>query len=174
MGIRQITPMSEIDRKIEENVKRAKKALVRYLHYVGEQVVNAARSLPSPPSSIYWNSESGNPLSSIPSHKPNYIDWTANLRSSIGYIVVVDGKVYKGNSPSFDIVGNGKEGVEKGKKYASELAKQYPSGVVLIVVAGMQYAKYVQARGYDVTLTAEQLASKLLLQLGLPNIKRIE
>lgn len=178
MGIKQVTPIGTIDKKIDEQAERAKKALIRFLHYVGEKVVNTARSLPTPPVSLFWNSETGSHQSSIPSHTPNYIDWTANLRSSIGYVIVVDGKVYNGNNPSFEVVsgseGSGQEGAKEGKEYAKRLAQKYPTGVTLIVVAGMNYAKYVQARGYDVTLSAEHLATQLLQQLGTPNIKRIE
>jgi hypothetical protein len=38
------------------------------------------------------------------------------------------------------------------------LAGNYPKGYVLIVVAGMNYATYVEAKGYNVLSTAEHLA----------------
>ena len=175
MGFKQVTPMSEIDRQIDEQIERQKRVLVRHLMLAGEEVVNTARSLPGPSLSVFWDSENGQPLRNIPKHTPNYIDWTANLRSSIGYVIVVDGKVVKRSS--FEAIrgreGDGSQGAKEGKEFAERLAAQFPSGVALIVVAGMHYAKYVQKRGYDVTISAEHVASKLMYKLGMSNIKRI-
>jgi hypothetical protein len=50
-----------------------------------------------------------------------------------------------------------------------ELAPQYTCGIALIVVAGMEYAATVAAKGYNVLdsaeLTAQALVPKLLQQL---------
>ena len=55
------------------------------------------------------------------------------------------------------------------RKFAREIAKEYPNDMCLIVVAGMKYAAYVSAKGYDVIegaeLLAEEQAKKLLKQL---------
>ncbi|MGV4578106.1 hypothetical protein ACQ1R5_10635 [Ornithobacterium rhinotracheale] len=37
---------------------------------------------------------------------------------------------------------------------------KYPRGYVLVVVAGMNYALYVESKGYNVLSTAEQLAER--------------
>lgn len=74
----------------------------------------------------------------------NYKDRTANLRSSIGYIILIDGEVHENN---FD---GTNEGTSKGQKFANEVAEQYPDGIVLIGVAGMEYSALVEAKGYDV------------------------
>jgi hypothetical protein len=122
--------------------------------YVGEQVVNHARSLPSM-----------NPagLKHIPPHQPNYIDWTANLRSSVGYVVVVEGQVAK--MSDFTPVKNGTQGATDGKAFAMQLVSKFPKGIVLIVVAGMHYASYVSAKGYDVIDSAELLAQQLVPEI---------
>lgn len=44
MPIRQLTPMSEIDRYTEQELKRLQTVLIRSLQYCGEQVLNKARS----------------------------------------------------------------------------------------------------------------------------------
>lgn len=150
MGFTQITQQSEIDRQIDRNIEAQKRVLARSLAVVGEKAVNKAR-------------ESG-----------SYKDQTGNLRSSTGYIVVVDGKVVDGKGASFKAVKDGKQGAKEGKDYAKQLAEKFPSGIALVVVAGMKYAYYVQKRGYDVTFSAEALASRLLYDLGMPNAKRIE
>lgn len=150
MGFKQITQQPEIDRQIERNIEARKRILARSLSVVGEKVVNKARE------------------------RGSYTDRTGNLRSSTGYIVVVDGKVIDGKGVSFKAVKDGRQGAAEGKAYAEKLADMFPSGVALVVVAGMKYANYVQKRGYDVTFSAEALASRLLYDLGMPNAKRIE
>ena len=52
----------------------------------------------------------------------------------------------------------------------SRIKKARKKGIVLIVTAGMNYAEYVEARGYNVLssaeLKAEPLIKSLLTQLG--------
>lgn len=145
MPIRQTTTEAEIADYFEKQIQRLEKALVRTMCIVGEQSVNAARS----------------------SH--TYRDRTGNLTSSIGYAVSIDGKLVK--ISSFNKVLDGKSGATDGKAYVKELISRYPSGIVLIVVAGMNYALYVSDKGYDVLDSAESLAERLLprmlKQLGL-------
>lgn len=78
----------------------------------------------------------------------SWIDQTGNLRSSIGYIVAKDGKIV--DKGGFEPV-NGpmrsssiEQGSKIGENYAEELASRYPEGYALIVVAGMNYAAYVE------------------------------
>lgn len=145
MPIRQVTPNSEINSYIERKLEIWRQLLIRNFSYVGEQVLNAARSTNS------------------------YKDQTGNLRSSLGYVVAVDGRV--ADISSFAVVKNGQEGSKTGADYARKLARKYPKGIVLIVCAGMNYAAYVSAKGYDVEDSAELLADRLvpqmLRQLGL-------
>ena len=139
MPIKRLTPTTEIDRYIAGRVEAIKKALVYNLCAVGEQVLNAARLTNS------------------------YKDQTGNLRSSIGYVVAVDGEIVQ--MSSFDTVKEGREGSRGGKEYAMQLVRDFPHGIVLIVVAGMNYASYVSAKGYDVLDSSELLADKLLPQM---------
>lgn len=163
MPIKRLTPPAEIDRFIETEMERWKKALVYNLCAIGEQVVNHARSLPSPSAAGFTGGMR------IPPHQPNYMDWTSNLRSSIGYVVAVDGDVVQ--LSSFDAINEGSEGSKSGKAYAMQLIQDFPKGIVLIVVAGMNYASYVSAKGYDVLdsseLLADKLVPKMLSKLGI-------
>lgn len=144
MPIKNLTPEGAISEFIGQQVERVTSALIYNLCAVGEQVLNQARSTNS------------------------YKDQTGNLRSSIGYVVAVDGKVVQ--SSSFEVVKDGADGSRDGKSYALELVKQFPEGIVLIVVAGMNYASYVSAKGYDVLdsseVLAERLVPEILKQLG--------
>ena len=137
-----VTPKEAIMREIEEQAERIREAIINRLSYIGEQCVNAAR---------------------ITSMKgKDYKDQTGNLRSSTGYVVVVNGEIVAGSS--FDVIGNGSAGAQEGYDFAKSLASHHPSDIALIVVAGKNYADYVAARGYDVLDTAELRAEELVNQ----------
>lgn len=139
MGITQKTPESEIDKYIEKQVERITNALIYNLQYIGERCLNTARETNS------------------------YKDRTGNLRSSLGYIIVLDGKIQY--QSDFAVVLQGGIGAKSGIQYAKEVARQFPEGIVLLVVAGMEYAAYVSATGRDVLDSAELLADKLVPQI---------
>ena len=144
MPIRQITPKSKIDAYIEARMNRLKRAIIYNLCVVGEKVRNEALD------------------------NGSYTDRTKNLRSSVGYVVVVDGQVYK--MSAFGKPDGNNDGRSTGMSYARSLAGKFPKGIVLIVVAGMRYASYMSAKGYNVLdsseLLADQLVPKMLKQLG--------
>lgn len=100
-------------------------------YYLGEESVNKAR-LP---------------------HLGDWKDDTGNLRSSIGYTVYEHGK--QQILSAFEVVRNGHEGREKGIALAEELARKYSNTFVLVVVAGVDYASYVEAcKNRDVLASA--------------------
>lgn len=137
--------MSEVERLIADYVARQEAVVVRTFLYCAEEITNAARSTNS------------------------YKDQTGNLRSSLGCVVAIDGKVV--GERGFEVVKNGQEGAAEGRRYIRELLAQFPEGIVLLAVAGKNYAAYVSAKGLDVLESAELLADKLvpmyLRQLGL-------
>ena len=51
------------------------------------------------------------------------------------------------------------------RKQFDTIKAKYPKGLVLIVVAGMNYAAYVEAKGYNVLSSAELMAENILKQL---------
>lgn len=90
----------------------------------------------------------------------NWNDQTGNLRNSIGFIIISDGTVVEENFT--DTVSTGTSGVAAGRKYAQELAAKYPKGYVLIIVAGMEYAAYVEAIEGKAVLAQGRLLAKRL------------
>lgn len=136
--------MTEIERYTEEQLDRLKTVLLRNLAYIGEMCVNRARQ------------------------SQGYKDQTGNLRSSVGYVISVDGRIVRASD--FSVVKTGRKGAKDGETFARRVARQYPRGVCLIVVAGMNYAAYVSAKGRDVLdsseLLAESLTRSILRQLG--------
>ena len=97
-----------------------------------------------------------------------YTDQTGNLRSSIGYVVLRDRKVYQ--QGQVDQTKDGKEGISEGKKYLEKRIKAAKQdGIMLIVTAGMNYAEYVETRKVVLSsaeLKAPDIVRELLLGVG--------
>ena len=127
-------------REVELEFARAKeeydRKAVEWLSALGERVVKYAR-------------EHG-----------SYTDHTGNLRNSIGYVVVQYGRIiaesFKYNRrvrPDGNPKGNkgADEAHAKGLEHARSVARELPANKTYLVwVAGMEYAKYVEAKGFDV------------------------
>ena len=157
MPIKRITSDVDIRHYLEERVSRIRQVLINILIRMGEEAVKEARE------------------------NHHYKDRTGNLTSSIGYCVLEDGKVIV--ESSFDVVTgvwkddkgrshpySGDAGSSKGREFLHSLISEHSSGLVLIVVAGMKYAAYVEAKNLNVLDSAEQLVElelpKLLKQLN--------
>lgn len=97
-------------------------------------------------------------------HAHDYHDITGNLRSSIGYVILVDGKPrVNGASKTFSgEKGNGEEGPAAAEALLSSLQAKFPWGVVLIICAGMKYAAYVEAIHHKDVLTSAELKMESL------------
>lgn len=104
------------------------------LNYIGIEFVKKARTS---------TKLTAKPPFTYPHESTGFYDHTANLRSSIGYVITKNRKKVRQ-----DFQGEG-EGKNTGLQKGLEIAKQY-SGYALVVVAGMEYAVYVEAKGYDV------------------------
>lgn len=90
----------------------------------------------------------------IRENRVNWMDQTGNLRSSIGYAIFEYGK--KQISSAFEVVKNGEEGSQKGREFVESLAQQYAETYAMCVVAGMDYAEYVENMpGHDVLKSTE-------------------
>ena len=135
MAIKQTTPSGDIDRYIDDFIKKAESSIIASFQYIGEQCVIEART------------------------NGSYKDHTGNLRSSIGYIVLQDGKIYQ-----YGGFGT-KEGGNEGYGFAQSISVNYPTGIVLIVVAGMKYAAAVEAKNFNVLTSAELTADKIVPQI---------
>lgn len=81
-----------------------------------------------------------------------YDDHTSNLRGSIGFRISFNGEiVVKGG---FD--GRGSEEGENAANVALESFPQSNALWEIVIVAGMQYARYVEAKGYNVITFLQQ------------------
>lgn len=87
-------------------------------------------------------------------------DQTGNLRSSIGYIITQNGTplVSGGFLPTSAPQGTGAKGQQVGQSYAESIVRQYAGCLlVLVVVAGMEYAVYVEAMDNKDVLASTKL-----------------
>ena len=91
----------------------------------------------------------------------DYEDQTGNLRSSIGYAVLMNGQVIQ--SDCVDKIKNGDEGVSEGLAFLQKrIKKASKKGVCLIVTAGMNYADYVETK--KVVLSSAELKAPILVK----------
>jgi len=139
MPARQLTPMDYVTDYLQTQIENRQKVVVNNFIYVGETCIREARL------------------------NGTYQDRTGNLRSSIGYVVLRDGVSI--NQGGFEQVLTGEDGIKSGKEFIQALIAKYRKGIVLIVVAGMEYAAYVEALNYDVLTSAELLAERTVPQL---------
>ncbi len=134
MKFTQLFSESDLDKWFDVLEEQAEAAIYEKLQEAGEYFVKLAR-------------ESG-----------SYQDQTGNLRSSIGYVIVKDGAVLISN---FQQTANGTEGIATGKRIAATIASGV-KGLVLIGVAGMDYAICVEAKGYEVISSSALLTERYL------------
>ena len=143
------TPMftqSDIDRFVNQFVDRAEEKMYTLLQAAGEMFVRYAR-------------ESG-----------RYIDHTGNLRSSIGYVIVRNGKLASRNFKKQDVGTEGSEGVNKAEKLARELANTHNTGLVLIGVAGMEYALFVEAMESKDVITGANIKTEAWMKAAIKSV----
>lgn len=126
MGITPLFGNDAIGARVRLFQKRLEESALYLLKYLGEELTKYAKD------------------------KHNYTDRTGNLTNSIGYAVVRNGEIlYFGGA-----IQQG-EGADNALKVAMKMAGTLTNSLSLIIVAGMNYAAYVEARGYNVILPAE-------------------
>lgn len=128
MALKWTNPQ-ELDRAIKEAKEEYDRVSVEFLTEKGEEWLKYAR-------------ENG-----------PYKDHTANLRNSIGYIVVQHGQIvmwaFPTGIPSKDKEGNPEEARAKGQKHANKVISGLDHNkTYLVLVAGMEYAIYVERKGF--------------------------
>lgn len=135
MGMRLVTPRAQIQNEINQSVDEWLTTLLDRLVTLGE----------------YCYSEAIN--------KITYTHRTGNLGSSTGYLVLRDGQIYA-EGGFHQIIGPDRndtteDGTLIGRSYAESLIPEYSRGYVMLFVAGMNYASYVEAKGYNVITSGE-------------------
>ena len=96
-------------------------------------------------------------------------DDTGNLRSSIGFILMYYGTIVYQDFQLSNIGTDKNTGLDLGIAYAEKLAKDQHAGWAIITVAGMEYASWVEALGYDV-ITGSTLGAEKKLTVAFKNV----
>lgn len=135
MGISANFNINDIDATFKALLAEVDRQLIESLTRVGEEAVKLAKMIPP---------------------ERGFKDRTGNLRSSIGYVVLVDGKPV---NVAFAAVKGGHAGVNEGQRLALQVGSK-TEGYALVVVAGMNYAVHVESKGRDVLTSAEKFAKK--------------
>lgn len=121
-GLTPLWKKSDIRKLFDKLGERAEFVIMDLLQRTGEEFVKIARL------------------------EGNYIDHTGNLRSSIGYVIVKDGSIVGRNFQLSEQAGTDKQtGKREGEQLAMDLLKTFTKGYVMIGVAGMKYAVFVEA-----------------------------
>ena len=149
MGIRMTTKLSEVHDRLMREAERVERLTIRALSKLGEQCVTKIRDRAGDKS---------------------WYDQTGNLRSSVGYVIAHNKNIIQYST--FNQVKQGSEGVKTGKDLAKELAKRYSNNYVLIVVAGMNYAEFVEAMDNKDVLASTKLWAREQVPLMLEKLKR--
>ena len=128
MSLKRTGDWNKVTSIFDRAVKRVEQAVLFNLYVIGEGSVNHAR-------------EHG-----------TYKDRTSNLRNSIGYVIAYNGEIIEyGFKKS--------AGITDKKAFHADYKIQEmigDSGFDLIIVAGMNYARPVENRGYDVLSSTEK------------------
>jgi hypothetical protein len=142
--------VSDVAAKLNTTTEKVVQSVIETFEYVGEQCVKYARD------------------------NGKYNDITGNLRSSIGYAILRAGKIVKiSTSAQFSgEKGDGSKGVAEAEAFLRKFEGMFPKGIALVLVAGMDYAVYVEAMETKDVLTgaylkAEKLVPMLLAQIGI-------
>lgn len=149
MGIRMTTKLSEVHDMLMREAERVERLTIRALSKLGEQCVTKIRDRAGDKS---------------------WYDQTGNLRSSVGYVIAHNKNIIQYST--FNQVKQGSEGVKTGKDLAEELAKKYSNNYVLIVVAGMNYAEFVEAMDNKDVIASTELWVKEQVPLMLEKLKK--
>ncbi len=121
VGLKAMFNLNQVRDYISDQIDQVEEKSIEALRYQGEEFINKARN-------------SG-----------NYTDRTGNLRASIGYVILKDGQEIDSSFP-----GGKSKGVSAAKKAIDEVRGLFGKGLVLIGVAGMNYAAAVESKGFDV------------------------
>jgi hypothetical protein len=131
ISIKALFTTAEIRSKLKLDMASIEQALCDELAVIGLEAVNVARSMPA---------------------DQGYHDVTGNLRSSTGMAVFKQGRAQF--KPNFATVKDGSKGKSQGEELTGT-ALESTDGITLVVVAGMEYASDLEARGRDVLSSAE-------------------
>lgn len=125
-GLRAAWSMSNINEYIQDKLQDFEADAITVLQYKGEEFVNKARNIRT------------------------YQDRTGNLRASIGYVIIKDGRIIREDYAESPRGSDRLSGIGEARVFIDRMLAEFSEGLILVGFAGMHYAAYVEAKGYDV------------------------
>ena len=122
--------IKEVERAIRKKADLIHKATLSRFRFLGEKLLTHARN------------------------SREYMDQTGALTSSMGYVITYNGQVIE-NSFLKTETDSDREGRRKGQEVALNTIADLKEGYAIVAVAGMSYAIYVEAKGYNVLTSTE-------------------
>jgi hypothetical protein len=165
---------ADIQKHIEKRMMAIEQEIIRRLHALGIQCVNMSRGegnnspqafpvsygkgtkKPLRQRLINATDKKRNPSVTAPAFG-DFLDYSSNLRNSISYFIIKDGRVVDGDL--------GSQGAALSNQIATERARGMRKGYGLVVVAGQEYAEFVESQGFDVISSAELFAKNEMPKL---------
>ena len=164
----------DIEKITKDYLKRVVKVTQNELMQIGLQFVKEARS--KIPTEVYHSiAGDARMAASLTGGSINltsadgFNDDTGNLRSSIGFIILYDGEIVHTDFQQSPQGTDKATGVTTGTDYAEKLGLDHLNGWAIITVAGMEYAGYIEALGYDV-ITGSTLGAQKKLEKAFQNV----
>ena len=162
MGIKLITPIKEILNETKRQLKAIEEGIINRMDIIGGKFMTNAKTDLKIDTGAF-------PAKRIPKEGDpargtgEYLDDTTNLRNSIGYFVCKNGKVVRGRV----------EGKAAATAAATALLATVPktTGFQLIGVVGMDYASYMESRGFNV-ITSQAYVAMVDLEKALQDFAK--
>ena len=130
--------MDKVKVTLEDYKALTEKDIVSILSRVGEEFVTEARN-------------------QIASHSAmTYLDQTTALRNSVCYFLFKNGELIESKTDIHKSGSEAQKGIETSKRIAQKFSNF--EGYRLIGVAGMNYASFVESKGYNVISTQKYFA----------------
>ena len=139
-GLRPLWDKNQIQTLFNRLAQKAEDVIIQLLKRTGEEFAKTAR------------------ISGL------YNDQTGNLRSSIGYVIVKEGNILHQDFRDADKGTDKATGKQQAEQLAMDLSKTYNKGYVLICLAGMKYAVYVEAMENKDVVSAAALSAESFIK----------
>lgn len=149
MGITLRTPIGEITRDTLRQFQSIEDGIINRLDIIGAEFMKQAKDDLKIDRGAFPAVRKGKP-GDPPRGAGEYLDDTTNLRNSIGYYVLQNGVVVRGRV----------EGPAEATSAAMTLLQSIPpvKGYQLVGLAGMDYASYLESKGFNVITSQAMVA----------------
>ncbi len=142
----------DVLKELKKGQAQIERGIIRVFQFVGETFAKDAKE--NLKIEGYWKqrelTEAEKAKGVKQPSRGDYVDRTGNLRSSIGYFILINGRIFNQKL----------DGTQEGISAAIQALNDVPnkSGYQLIGVAGMDYASHVESKGYNVITSQSTVA----------------